>query len=79
MPPVLSPPGEVLTQRLTLRPTLAGWVRVTGVAWLLAGVAEGIAAFDIRGRRRKRPKGDRCDSSAVRVLHACMHAVFMRC
>jgi hypothetical protein len=51
--------GEQLTESLLLRPLAAGWLRVTGVAWLLGGVAEGSAEFDVKGRRRKKPKGDR--------------------
>ncbi|WIA33724.1 hypothetical protein OEZ86_006842 [Tetradesmus obliquus] len=52
-------PGEQLTESLLLRPLAAGWLRVTGVAWLLGGVAAGFAEFDVKGRRRKKPKGDR--------------------
>lgn len=51
--------GEVLTQRLSLRPQSQGWLRVHGVAWLLADSAQGAMLFNIKGRRRKRPKGDR--------------------
>lgn len=43
-----------------MRPLAAGWLRVLGVSWLLADTAEGYVAFDIKGRKRKRPKGDRC-------------------
>jgi hypothetical protein len=53
-------PSEALTERLGLRPLAPGWLRVTGVAWVVEGGAEGRAAFDIKGRHRKRPKGDRC-------------------
>lgn len=53
-------PSEVLTERLTLRPLSPGWLRVTGVAWVVEGGAEGRAAFSIKGRHRKHPKGDRC-------------------
>jgi hypothetical protein len=56
--------GEVLSERLTVRPLSAGWLRVLGVSWVLAGTAEGYVEFDIKGRRRKRPKGDRCAHSA---------------
>jgi hypothetical protein len=56
---VAAPPGEVLSERLSVRPLAAGWLRVLGVSWLLAGAAEGYAEFDIKGRRRKRPKGER--------------------
>ncbi|WIA13573.1 hypothetical protein OEZ85_007140 [Tetradesmus obliquus] len=52
-------PGEQLTESLLLRPLAAGWLRVTGVAWLLGGVAAGFAEFDVKGRKRKKPKGDR--------------------
>jgi uncharacterized protein YfiM (DUF2279 family) len=48
-----------LSQELLLRPAAAGWLRVVGVAWLLGGAAEGVALFNIKGRRRKRPKGNR--------------------
>ncbi len=51
--------GEVLSERLVVRPLAAGWLRVLGVSWLLAGTAEGYVEFAIKGRRRKRPKGDR--------------------
>lgn len=53
------PAGEVLSERLAVRPLAAGWLRVLGVSWLLAGTAEGYVEFAIKGRRRKRPKGDR--------------------
>lgn len=52
-------PSEVLSERLTLRPLAPGWLRVTGVSWVLEGGVEGRAAFEIKGRHRKRPKGDR--------------------
>jgi hypothetical protein len=52
--------GEQLTEPLLLRPLAAGWLRVTGVSWLLGGSAQGFAEFDVKGRRRKKPKGDRC-------------------
>lgn len=42
-----------------MRPLKAGWLRVLGVSWVLSGAAEGYREFDIKGRRRKRPKGDR--------------------
>jgi hypothetical protein len=51
--------GEVLSERLVVRPLVAGWLRVLGVSWLLARTAEGYLEFAIKGRRRKRPKGDR--------------------
>jgi hypothetical protein len=54
-----TPTGEVLSERLSVRPLASGWLRVLGVSWLLAGAAEGYAEFDIKGRRRKRPKGER--------------------
>lgn len=46
-------------EALKLRPLQAGWLRVTGVEWILNGTALGAAAFDIRGKKRKRPKGTR--------------------
>lgn len=52
----------MMTETLLLRPATAGWLRVTGVSWLIGSVAEGAAEFDIKGRRRKRPKGDRWDT-----------------
>jgi hypothetical protein len=58
--------GEVLSERLSVRPLSAGWLRVLGVSWVLAGTAEGYVEFDIKGRRRKRPKGDRCAHSTKR-------------
>lgn len=57
-----------------MRPLSAGWLRVLGVSWLLAGTAKGYVEFDIKGRKRKRPKGDRCARAwALRHQHqACM-------
>lgn len=52
-------PGEVLHETLTLVPSAPGWLRVTGVTWVTDGVVPGRAVFDIRGRHRKKPKGDR--------------------
>ena len=65
-------PGEVLTQQLSLRPLAAGWLRVLGVSWVVGdggggggggggrgGGAQGVAMFDVRGRKRKHAKGDR--------------------
>jgi hypothetical protein len=52
-------PGEVLTETLLLRPAAAGWLRVIGVAWTTNGALPGRAMFDIAGRKRKQPKGDR--------------------
>eukprot|EP00877_Chromochloris_zofingiensis_P003658 jgi/Chrzof1/13293/Cz07g27240.t1 len=52
-------PGEVLSERLLLQPVATGWLRVTGVSWVVNGGAEGRVMFDIKGRRRKKPKGDR--------------------
>jgi hypothetical protein len=60
--------GEQLTESLLLRPLAAGWLRVTGVAWLLGGSAHGFAEFDVKGRRRKKPKGDRWGSSYKPLL-----------
>lgn len=48
-----------MSERLTVRPLAAGWLRVLGVSWVLAGAAEGYREFNIKGRHRKRPKGDR--------------------
>ncbi|KAI8476140.1 MAG: ER-golgi trafficking TRAPP I complex 85 kDa subunit-domain-containing protein [Monoraphidium minutum] len=52
-------PGEGLAERLALRPLSPGWLRVTGVAWALEGGPEGCVEFQVKGRHRKRPKGDR--------------------
>ncbi len=52
-------PSEVLTEKLTLRPLAPGWLRVVGVAWTVEGGADGRVTFAIKGRHRKRPKGDR--------------------
>jgi hypothetical protein len=52
-------PSEVLAEKLTLRPLAAGWLRVTGVEWVVEGGVEGRTLFEIKGRHRKRPKGDR--------------------
>jgi len=51
---------DCLSQTLLLRPAAAGWVRVGGLwpgCW--GAGPEGAALFNIRGRRRKRPKGSR--------------------
>ncbi|KAG2489318.1 hypothetical protein HYH03_012150 [Edaphochlamys debaryana] len=52
-------PGEALVEVLRVMPRQPGWLRITGVTWTLNGVAHGRIAFDVKGRRRKRPKGDR--------------------
>ncbi|GLC57223.1 hypothetical protein PLESTB_001201000 [Pleodorina starrii] len=52
-------PGEALVEVLRVAPHAPGWLRITGVTWTLNGVAHGRIAFDVKGRRRKRPKGTR--------------------
>ncbi|GFR51289.1 hypothetical protein Agub_g13649, partial [Astrephomene gubernaculifera] len=52
-------PGEALVEVLRVLPRVPGWLRVTGVVWTLNGVAHGRIAFDVKGRRRKKPKGTR--------------------
>ncbi|KXZ49490.1 hypothetical protein GPECTOR_21g716 [Gonium pectorale] len=52
-------PGEALVEVLRVLPRAPGWLRVTGVTWTLNGVAHGRIAFDVKGRRRKKPKGTR--------------------
>lgn len=52
-------PGEALVEVLRVTPRLPGWLRITGVAWTLNGTAHGRIAFDVKGRKRKRPKGTR--------------------
>jgi hypothetical protein len=68
-------PGEVLHETLTLVPSAPGWLRVTGVSWVTDGVVPGWAMFDIRGRHRKKPKGDRwvaCLPTGLFDLSCCM-------
>ena len=52
-------PGEVLVEQLRVTPLVPGWLRITGVQWTLNEVVEGRVSFDVRGRHRKRPKGNR--------------------
>ncbi|GIL73935.1 hypothetical protein Vretimale_5119 [Volvox reticuliferus] len=52
-------PGEAMVEVLRVLPHAPGWLRITGVTWTLNGVAHGRINFDVKGRRRKRPKGTR--------------------
>jgi hypothetical protein len=52
-------PGESITESLTVTPTAPGWLRITGVTWVLNDTVEGFLPFDLKGKKRKRPKGDR--------------------
>ncbi|GIL54165.1 hypothetical protein Vafri_9740 [Volvox africanus] len=52
-------PGEAMVEVLRVLPHAPGWLRITGVTWTLNGVAHGRITFDVKGRRRKRPKGTR--------------------
>ena len=52
-------PGETLTDALTVTPLAPGWLRITGVSWVLNDAVEGHVVFNNKGRRRKHPKGTR--------------------
>ncbi|GAX80359.1 hypothetical protein CEUSTIGMA_g7798.t1 [Chlamydomonas eustigma] len=52
-------PGETVTEQLRVVPLSPGWLRITGVQWVLNDAVEGRRTFDVVGRRRKNPKGDR--------------------
>ncbi|KAG2449122.1 hypothetical protein HYH02_005870 [Chlamydomonas schloesseri] len=52
-------PGEALVEVLKVLPRAPGWLRITGVTWTLNGTAHGRITFDVKGRRRKKPKGER--------------------
>eukprot|EP00798_Chlamydomonas_sp_ICE-L_P000836 gene836-33567_t len=52
-------PGEVLVEQLRVKPLVAGWLRITGVHWILNEAVEGHIEFDVLGRKRKDPKGTR--------------------
>ena len=52
-------PGESLLEHLRVVPLTSGWLRITGVRWVLNDAVEGHREFDVVGRRRKHPKGPR--------------------
>lgn len=72
-------PGEVLTEKLAVKPLTPGWLRVTGVAWVVEGGATGQALFDVRGKRRKHPKGDRCGREPLRACGILCSKAEQRC
>lgn len=52
-------PGEKMTEQLAVRPMVPGWLRIVGVQWRINDGVCGEATFNIKGRKRKKPKGDR--------------------
>ncbi|GIM00051.1 hypothetical protein Vretimale_5119 [Volvox reticuliferus] len=68
-------PGEAMVEVLRVLPHAPGWLRITGVTWTLNGVAHGRINFDVKGRRRKRPKGTR--SLVVRDVPAAHQSSFL--
>ncbi len=63
-------PGEAVSEVLSVTPLAAGWLRITGVAWMLNDAVEGFAPFEPKGRKRKHPKGPRSALGAGRGWHA---------
>ena len=47
----------MLIEQLSVTALAPGWLRISGVQWVLNDAVEGRVAFDIPGRKRKRPKG----------------------
>ncbi len=52
-------PQVTQVEQLVVRPHVAGWLRLVGVQWRVNEGVEGRVYFDIKGRRRKNPKGGR--------------------